>query len=63
MKECFISWLDLLDVEPVVYEATILSRLRKAGIPVRGILIFRGIDRGTFSCYDVLGGRQFFWRE
>ena len=63
MIECFISWLDLWDAPPATYEMRIVGKLRDAGIPIQGFLIFRGVERGVLSWHDVWNGRQFFWKE
>jgi hypothetical protein len=42
-----ISWLDFVNCPPHLREMTIVDLLRQAGIPVIGILLLRGIVRGT----------------
>lgn len=46
-------------------EAAIIYRLRDAGIPVRGLLLFSGVERGVLEIFDEPGGdvRVFRWRE
>ena len=63
MIECFIPWCDLATAHPMTYEMVILGKLKDVGIPVRGVLIFQGVERGILSWYDVWNGRQFYWRE
>ena len=63
MIECFINWFDLMEAHPATYELRIVGKLREAGIPVRGFLVFQGVERGILSWYDVWNGRRFFWSE
>jgi hypothetical protein len=63
MLECFINWFDLIDAHPATYEMRIVGKLQDAGIPVRGLFSFQGVERGVIVWHDVWNGRQFFWKE
>jgi hypothetical protein len=52
-----------MSAHPETFEMVIMGKLRQAGIPVRGFLIFDGVEHGRIAWYDVWNGRQFFWRE
>lgn len=46
-------------------EAAILSKCKKAGIPVKGVLIFRGVERGVLTTFNDLMNDDFViqWRD
>lgn len=55
------DFLESLPVEqyrrPMV-ECTIVGMLRRAGIPVTGILMFRGVERGHLEVFDELNAED-----
>ncbi len=41
-----------LPLEPAAWESWVVGKLKDAGIPVKGALIFSGIERGTLTRFD-----------
>lgn len=52
-------------LDATIFECYMVGRLRKAGVPVIGLLSFRGVERGTLTRtrdFDSLG-IIYEWRE
>ena len=48
---------------PALWQMHLLGLLRKAGIPVKGIFYFQGLERGELlETYDGVTGLTFHWR-
>lgn len=47
--ECHISTLELEMVPGAIHESFVLEKLRQSGIPVKGILTFRGVEKGSIT--------------
>lgn len=39
-------------LEPHMWECWVVGKLKKAGVPVKGHLVFRGIESGTLTRFD-----------
>jgi hypothetical protein len=57
-----ISWLDMEEAigDPL---PMMLKRLRAAGIPVKGMLFFGGIERGVLYEWEDETGFHYTWRD
>lgn len=45
-----ISWNELTELpDPAFIQMYILSRLRDAGMPIKGLFLFQGVERGTLT--------------
>lgn len=61
MIECTISAAELQTVQhPLLIPAAIMEKLRAAGIPVEGILVFRGLGAGSLHWTENLDGTILF---
>jgi hypothetical protein len=53
---------DLVSGRRDMLESMIIGRLRDAGIPVKGVLIFRGVSEGTlYETMDFQGNMVYNW--
>ena len=57
-----ISAEDLIDMHSFSYEATIIARLRTAGIPVIGTLLFQGVSSGTLMQEENIMNNSYIFR-
>lgn len=61
MKTLIIETQLIQAIEPRFEEAFMLSELRKAGIPVKGYLLYAGIESGTLTRTEEIGSIVFTW--
>ena len=57
-----INAKDLIDIHSFSYEATIIARLRTAGIPVIGNLLFQGVSNGTLAQEENIMNNSYLFR-
>ena len=48
MSEYPIEW----PLEPNMWKCWVVGKLKKAGVPVKGTLVFKGIESGTLTSFD-----------
>ena len=65
MVECTISMHELANCHPKMLEVFVLSKLRDAGVPVKGILVWKGIKHGKLTWWDdpMADKRHFRWQD
>ena len=63
MIEVRIKRCDFLETPAIAIHAEVISRLKKAGIPVSGTLVFHGIDRGILIKHSEIGEEVYRWQD
>jgi hypothetical protein len=59
-----ISLFEMVSCNPTFFQMNLLKRLRDAGIPIKGILLFQGLERGVLAEEtDINGGLLYTWSE
>ena len=61
-----LDYPDVWRLTPVMWECWVVGKLRDAGIPVKGFLVFGGVKRGVLSRFDDakdFGGSTYVWKD
>ena len=56
---------DNFDMTPSVWEMWVVGKLKSAGVPIKGVLTFRGLEKGTIERYDDpkdFGASTYRWK-
>lgn len=62
--ECWVSDLECVECADILLiPAMVIEKLRNAGIPVKGVLIFGGIESGLLVESREIGGYRYTWSE
>jgi len=58
-----INYEDIIAVKyPVMIESLIIQKLKEAGIPVNGVLLFQGVKSGILSQEENIMNRSYIFR-
>lgn len=68
MKEIMVkidinNYIEAEQMSPNVWEGRVIQKLKNAGIPIKGILLYRGLESGTLHRLDdpTDGSLSYVW--